>query len=167
MWMSMRSSMGPEMRFWYLVTVECEQVYVFVHHRRIRKGRATHKNALFFTLYQGRLSSLESALLKLSLWENDRVRQFIPIHNHSPGLLSSYAWQFRIQSVSLLPHHQLWTILQRLCQVYRQYLLAPCQIRDCARQLGQVYTQKDKSFAFNQGEEDRCEGLYWNKHQVT
>jgi hypothetical protein len=26
MWMSMRSKRGPEMRFWYLVTVEEEQV---------------------------------------------------------------------------------------------------------------------------------------------
>ena len=28
-WMSMRSSSGPEMRFWYLVTVPAEQVQAF------------------------------------------------------------------------------------------------------------------------------------------
>jgi hypothetical protein len=37
--------------------------------------------------------------------------------------------------IKVLCHHQLRTILQRLCQMYSLDILTSCQIRNCARQL--------------------------------
>jgi len=74
--------MGPEMRFWYLVTAEWAQVQGFWESLNQPQGQGYTQKQSYFLFYQGRLSSLESApltlFLQLSQWGNDRLWYLYP-----------------------------------------------------------------------------------------